>query len=161
MLDEYGVENCKIELIEAYPCENKEELRRREGYWIKSEKCINKFVAGRTPHEYYEENRTRLLEHNREYYKQYYNENKDKILTRNSAYKQLDKYKEQQKGYREATKQEKQEYDKSYREINQERIKVRRQEKITCSVCGSCFRKSDTARHEKSQKHLAALENNK
>ena len=32
LLDEYGIENCKIELIEAYPCENKEELRKREGY---------------------------------------------------------------------------------------------------------------------------------
>jgi hypothetical protein len=32
----YGIENCKIELVEAYPCENKEELRKREGYWIKT-----------------------------------------------------------------------------------------------------------------------------
>ena len=70
LLDEYGIENCKIELIEAYPCENKEELRKREGYWIKTEDCINKNVAGRTYKEYREEHRTRLLELHREYMKQ-------------------------------------------------------------------------------------------
>ena len=139
LFDKFGLDNCKIELVEVFPCNSKEELRKREGYWIKHEECVNKVVAGRT-------------------YIEYYNENKDKILAKNSTYKKLDKYKEQQKGYREATKQEKQEYDKSYREINQEIIKVRRQEKMTCSVGGSCFRKADTARHEKSQKHLAALE---
>ena len=97
ILDEYGIENCKIELIEAYPCENKEELRKREGYWIKTEDCVNKNVAGRTHKEYHEEHRTRLLELHRVYMKQYNNENTSKIQTRNSIYKKLDKYKEQQK----------------------------------------------------------------
>jgi group I intron endonuclease len=30
-MKEYGIENFYIELIEAYPCENNEELRKREG----------------------------------------------------------------------------------------------------------------------------------
>jgi hypothetical protein len=129
LLDEYGIDNCKIELVEAYPCENKEELRKREGYWIKLEECVNKTVAGRTQREYYVDNRLKLLENNKEYMKTYYIENRDKILTRNSIYKKLDKYKEQQKEYREATKQERQEYDRLYHEIHKEQIRARRQEK--------------------------------
>ena len=35
LFEGYGVENCKIELIEIYPCVCKEELLRREGHYIK------------------------------------------------------------------------------------------------------------------------------
>ena len=31
LFDEFGVENCKIELVEIYPCNSKEELERQEG----------------------------------------------------------------------------------------------------------------------------------
>ena len=31
LFDEFGVENCKIELIEDHPCSNKEELLKQEG----------------------------------------------------------------------------------------------------------------------------------
>ena len=48
LFDKYGVDSCKIELIELYPCESLEELRRREGHWIKSEERINNREAGRT-----------------------------------------------------------------------------------------------------------------
>ena len=34
LFNEYGVENCKIELIENYPCISKAELLRREGEHI-------------------------------------------------------------------------------------------------------------------------------
>ena len=47
LFDKYGLENCKIELIEHYPCENIDEQRKREGYHIQNEDCINKRVAGR------------------------------------------------------------------------------------------------------------------
>ena len=56
MFDEFGVENCKIELVEQFPCSNKDELNKREGYHIRREKCVNKFVAGRTQHERWVEN---------------------------------------------------------------------------------------------------------
>ena len=32
IFDEFGVENCKIELIEVFPCENKMQLQKREGF---------------------------------------------------------------------------------------------------------------------------------
>ena len=53
LFNEYGVENCKIELIEYYPCDTLQELERREGEHIKNNKSINKIVAGRVRKEYY------------------------------------------------------------------------------------------------------------
>src|SRR4051812_37366959 len=47
-----------IELIEAFPCNNRDELRRREGQLIREyENTVNRLVAGRTPKEYYQESK--------------------------------------------------------------------------------------------------------
>lgn len=51
LFDEFGVENCKIELIKDYPCNGREELEREEGIHIKSTNCVNKVIAGRTSQE--------------------------------------------------------------------------------------------------------------
>ena len=42
LFNAYGVENCKIELIEYYPCDTRFELRLREGEHIKNNECVNK-----------------------------------------------------------------------------------------------------------------------
>jgi hypothetical protein len=44
--------DCVISLLENYPCHSKEELRRREGDFIKELPCINKIIAGRTDKEW-------------------------------------------------------------------------------------------------------------
>ena len=44
----YGFDNFYIELIENYPCECKEEMAAREGYWIRQIGTLNATVAGRT-----------------------------------------------------------------------------------------------------------------
>ena len=62
-----------IELIENYPCANKEELEKREGEIIReSPDSVNKTIAGRTKQQYHEDNK--------EHAKQYYEENKETIL---------------------------------------------------------------------------------
>jgi group I intron endonuclease len=82
---ELGVENFYIELIENYPCENKEELRQREGYWIRHFNSVNEgyngVVAGRDTKMYYEENKELRL-HNA---KKRYETNRDLILEQNRA----------------------------------------------------------------------------
>ena len=55
LFEEFGMENCKIELVENYPCNSKEELNAGEGFYIKNNECVNKLVAGRTQKERYEE----------------------------------------------------------------------------------------------------------
>jgi len=70
--------NYRIELIENYPCENKEELRKREGYYIRNCDCVNKLIAGRMKKEinisYYQNNK----EFFKNYYQNYYQRNKAK-----------------------------------------------------------------------------------
>jgi len=68
-------EGAYIELIEEYPCDNKEQLNRREGEIVRaSPSCVNKYVPQRTPKEYRKDRRDdinyvmRERERSREYY---------------------------------------------------------------------------------------------
>jgi hypothetical protein len=50
LFSKYGTDNCFIELIELYPCENKNELEQHESVYINNNKalCVNKNIPGRT-----------------------------------------------------------------------------------------------------------------
>ena len=52
VLDEFGVQNCKIELVEHFACNTREEWHAREGAHQRETKCVNKQVAGRSRAEY-------------------------------------------------------------------------------------------------------------
>jgi hypothetical protein len=80
LFKEFGMTNIKIELIEEVKCENRKELCKIEGDYIRKLDCVNKYVAGRTVKEYKEEERETLLLRNREYIKNYYHKNKDKFM---------------------------------------------------------------------------------
>jgi hypothetical protein len=51
LFDEYGINGCKIELVEHFPCNDKPDLLKREGWYIENNNCVNKHVAGRTDDE--------------------------------------------------------------------------------------------------------------
>ena len=57
-----------IELIELVVCNSKDELTKRERYWIENTECVNKQIAGQTKQEY----RELIKEKQREYMKTYY-----------------------------------------------------------------------------------------
>ena len=68
-MNELGKEQFYIELIEQYPCENVEQLRRREGEIIRELKpVLNKQVAGRTINEWREDNKEYIQEDKRQYH---------------------------------------------------------------------------------------------
>ena len=78
--------SAKIELVENYPCNSKEELLQREGFYIRSNDCINKVIPCRTIKEYYEDNKDKKkiyyqenIEHIQEQKKNYYKQNGDEI----------------------------------------------------------------------------------
>ena len=48
------IEQCQIVLIENVNAKSKDELLSREKHYIKSVKCVNKCIPGRTKKEYYE-----------------------------------------------------------------------------------------------------------
>jgi len=115
-------EDYKMELLEEYPCNNKQQLLKKEGEYIRNNECVNKHIAGRTREEYwntyYKNNQEHLKEYkknNQEHIKQhrqkYYEDNKEDILEKmkiNSA-NHYNKNKEQillyQKNCREIKKQ--------------------------------------------------------
>lgn len=67
--------DAEIELIECYECENREQLEKREGEYIKKYDCVNKNIAGRTRKEWEEDNK----EARKEYHKDYREKNKEAI----------------------------------------------------------------------------------
>ena len=66
--------NYDIVLIENYPCETKEELHKRERFYIENTKCVNKRIPTRTPRERYIDTREQVINES----KQYYIDNKDR-----------------------------------------------------------------------------------
>jgi len=127
--------DVRIELLEECPCDNKEQLLKKEGEYIRNNNCVNKRVAGRTNKEYREDNK----EHLKEYYKQYREEHKEHI---NEHYKNnKEQIKEKQKEYYENNKEKK--YQKA---------KERNSIEFVCE-CGRTIKLNDKARHQRSKIH--------
>jgi hypothetical protein len=77
--DEFG---CKIILIEAFPCNSKEELEKRERYYIENTECVNKCRPTRTIQEWRSDNKDII----KQYHVEYYQKNKDKLRKKESDY---------------------------------------------------------------------------
>ena len=80
-LFKFGENDVRIELIETFSCNTKEDLLKREGYHIRNNKCINRHIMGRTDKEYYEDNKYLLLPKYRENYRNNVNGNRCNVLT--------------------------------------------------------------------------------
>jgi len=142
--------NWYIELYENYPCNNKQELERREGQVIREIATINKCIAGRTLKEYYLDNRDELLE----YQKEYNNNNREKIAERMKEYHRNNREKllEKKKEYRNNNLDKILEKDNKYYQHNRDQILEKKKEKITCNVCGCEIRKYEIKRHQRTKK---------
>ena len=99
--------NYQIELLEAYPCNSKDELNAREGHYIRTIECVNKITLGRTPQEHYQANREVFLEKR----KAYVETHKEEIV-------------EKHKIYVEAHKTELAAYQKAYYQANKAKWKI-------------------------------------
>jgi len=161
----YGVDNCKIELIEDFPCENKEQLLKREGYYIRQEECINKFIAGRTINEWKEDNRERVLA----IQKTFRDKNKDKINEKKREHRQShselikshdkayyeankERIKETQTRYREKTKEHIAEKGKTYYKDNIDKIRLYHYNhgrvRVECSICHKEYSRASLTKHK-------------
>ena len=58
--------NYEIVLVENYQCNSRKELEMREGEYIKNNQCVNRIVPRRTVKEYYEDNKEKISEQNKE-----------------------------------------------------------------------------------------------
>ena len=68
LINEVGFERFRIQLIEDFPCNDKYELRQREGHFIRQLGTLNKKIEGRTVKEYYKDNKEKIKETKKEYY---------------------------------------------------------------------------------------------
>jgi hypothetical protein len=93
IFDKHGTDNCKIELVELFPCHSKDELEAREGFYIRNNNCVNKIIPDRTRIEYNEVHRDDIKVQKQDYY----TKNKDIINERNTSYYQANKEKYSEK----------------------------------------------------------------
>lgn len=82
IFDEYGIDNCYIELIESKECTSKDEQKKLEGKYIRELNCVNKFIPDRTKPEYDKKYYIDNIETIKKQDKEYYEKNKEKILLR-------------------------------------------------------------------------------
>jgi hypothetical protein len=144
LFDEVGFENCKIELIEYYPCNSKLELTKREGEIQRENKefIVNTKIESRTRKEYKNDNSEKIKAqdklyqiNNKDKIKEYLKNNKDKT----NAYKRK---------WEQNNKEKSDKLKKDYYENNKEKIL----EKYTCE-CGATIVNNYKTRHEKTNKH--------
>jgi hypothetical protein len=149
LFEKYGVQNCFIELIESFPCNTSDELRKKEREHIEKQKCVN--IVKRviiTEEErveqhkkWYETNKEQIAEKKKEYAQInkekiaekkniYYEANKEQIAEKGKIYQQTHKEEiaERKKEWREANKEQIAEKSKEYAQINKEQIAERKKE---------------------------------
>jgi hypothetical protein len=139
LMNEIGFERFRIELIEDYQCQDKYQLRQREGHFIREIGTLNKLIAGRTKQEYNKEYAKDNKDKLGEYKKEYYEINKDKIQENNKEWREVNKDKISEQG-------------KEYYLNNKDKIHDRQKEKITCE-CGFIISRVVLSRHKRSVKH--------
>ena len=92
-MNEHGVGSFYIELIEDCPCESVEQLRRREGHFIREVGTLNSKVSGRTKKEWELENDDHIKQQKREWRAA----NKEHIAQKDKEYKKQPWVKEKMK----------------------------------------------------------------
>lgn len=134
-------EDATIYLIEKYPCNNKEELLAREGYYIETLECVNRINPNG--------------KWTKEKAKKYYEDNKEQIAIKKKEYalKNKEKISNYLKKYCEEHKEELSKKKKAYIENNKESILAKKREKIDCE-CGMKVSRTNLSAHKKTIKHL-------
>ena len=64
-------DDAYIELVENYPCTDKNELHSREGEIIRERFCVNKQIPCRTVAEYYDANRVKIMQYQKVFKKKW------------------------------------------------------------------------------------------
>ena len=177
---EIGLDNFYIELIENCPCENKEELRKREGFFIREMGTLNSCIAGRSKKDWTIENHEHLVEQRKQHYvenknvidkknkewrdthieemkeykKKHYDTNKDKLKLIHKEYYNNNKDLVNAKNqiYRDNHKAESAEYFKQYRKDNKALIKERESKTMICE-CGRQITCCAKSKHIKTKIH--------
>jgi hypothetical protein len=146
LFDKYGVENCKIILIENYSCATKDELHARERYWFDTIDNCNKNKPKNTQDEINNAGKIiyqKQLQKNPEH-------NKQKYLKQLERHPDANKKMYQRKLERNPDANKKMYQRKLELHPN---LKEKLKETYTCE-CGSILTISNKSTHNKTQKHI-------
>jgi len=94
LFEKYGVENCHIVLVEAFPCTTRDELTARESHFIRTLPCVNKSIPNINAEEHKENAKEYYLTHKAErdeYFKEYNLTHKAEIQAQNQQYQLVHK----------------------------------------------------------------------
>jgi hypothetical protein len=150
LFQKYNINYLYYELVEECPCENKEQLHKIEGEYIrkymKDGVCCNKLVAGRSKKEYGDDFYIQNKEEIQKRQQQYYINNKSELDKNNKKYYNLNK--NLKKKY----------YAENKTEISKKKKKRYSDNKTkTICECGTIVGTQSINRHRISQKHLKLL----
>jgi hypothetical protein len=67
LFDKYGINNCKITLLEVSSCNSVHELKARESHYIRTMKCVNKYIPNRTEKDWVADNKEHLSNYRKNY----------------------------------------------------------------------------------------------
>ena len=134
-----GFDHFYIELVEECPCDNKEQLRKKEGQYIRDIATLNNNVAGRSKSEYKHDNKDRISVQNKEYAKAH-REHKT-TLQKERREENIELYKQSNKSDYEKHREQRLSYMKT---------------KHDCE-CGGHYMTVHKIRHMKSNKHQTYL----
>jgi hypothetical protein len=102
-------EDYKIELVEEYPCNNKTELEKKEGEYIRANECVNCRIAGRTKQEYTNDTKEQKSKYDKIYKKQYTEKHREELKEKDKIYRQTEQARlnvnARQKKYRKTKKE--------------------------------------------------------
>ena len=87
MFEKYGLDQCRIVLIELVPCDTKDELLKREAHYIRTLECVNKNQPIITKEERTEQQRQYRDGHKNEI-KKYNDEHKNEMQTYRDTHKE-------------------------------------------------------------------------
>jgi hypothetical protein len=172
-MNELGSDQFYIDLVEEYPCMNKDQLRKKEGEYIRSMGTLSSLISGRTKKEWTLEK----IEHVKEVNRNYHEEHKAEHNERNKKWREehpeeMKAYKEKwyaenkeehlkkSKGRYEQNKEQILQRNKEYRVTHKEEIKETTAKwniEITCP-CGGKYKKAKRNEHEKTKLHQHYIE---
>ena len=124
------LDDCKIILVEKYPCIDKEELRMRERFYIENNPCVNKNIPSRTRKEYSKIYRENNIEKEKERHKKYRENNIEKEKEYSKIYREdnREKLKENSRRYYENNREKERERSKNYYENNKEKLNKKKRD---------------------------------
>jgi len=149
-------ENWDMVEVEKYEATDKQDLHKRERYWVETLKSsLNSYIPTQTREEHHQANKERLNAISR----QYHEDNKEAIVAQKKIYYEANKERlnATYKQYRQENKEAIAVWQKKHREVNGDIVNAKRRVNVTCE-CGKIITKGSLSAHKKSARHLKLME---